>query len=280
MTVDDLTSGAPVRSAFMLPGAPLRLAVMGRGPYRLRDRLGHEQPARQGGWTWHAPTEPGWYPLVILGRRGDSVLVNVFVLVPFDALRGGRLNGYRVGEYPAFPLRDLDIYRRPAGFVELTRDNQHVAVSPSFRLGQFPARQASDFPKYLVLEESLLVLLERILDGLREAGYAVSTLHIRSGYRTPHYHRAMGNPTRFSRHLWGAAADILVDESPPDGVMDDLNGDGVIDERDAAVLARVVEDVSRDPQAPFLQGGLRVYGPDSTHGPFVHVDVRGFEARW
>jgi len=30
---------------------------------------------------------------------------------------------------------------------------------------------------------------------------------------------------------------------------------------------------------PFI-GGLGIYGPKPHRGPFVHVDVRGFRARW
>ena len=47
---------------------------------------------------------------------------------------------------------------------------------------------------------------------------------------------ALGNETRLSRHLFGAAADVFVDESPADGVMDDLDGDGRITARDAERL--------------------------------------------
>ena len=46
-----------------------------------------------------------------------------------------------------------------------------------------------------------------------------------SGYRTPFYNRSIGNQTRFSRHVYGDAADIYADDDG-DGKMDDLDGDG------------------------------------------------------
>jgi hypothetical protein len=39
-----------------------------------------------------------------------------------------------------------------------------------------------------------------------------------------------------------------------------------------------VEHVANE--SPKYVGGLGTYEPTHTHGAFVHVDVRGFEARW
>jgi hypothetical protein len=85
---------------------------------------------------------------------------------------------------------------------------------------------------------------------------------------------------KYSRHVWGGAADVFVDENPRDGMMDDLNADGAHDYRDAAVLYELVDGLYDKPfYAPFV-GGLGRYKKTAAHGPFVHVDVRGFRARW
>ena len=60
--------------------------------------------------------------------------------------------------------------------------------------------------------------------------------------------------------------------------MDDLNGDGKVNTRDAQFLARVVDEIEKE--HPDLIGGVGVYPATSAHGPFVHVDVRGVKARW
>ncbi len=100
-----------------------------------------------------------------------------------------------------------------------------------------------------------------------------------SGYRTPYYNNAIGN-VKYSRHIYGGAVDIFIDENPKDDMMDDLNQDGKIDYRDAAVIYRIIDELyGKKFYDPFL-GGLARYKKTNNHGPFVHVDVRGRRARW
>src|SRR6185436_19219101 len=98
-----------------------------------------------------------------------------------------------------------------------------------------------------------------------------------SGYRTPQYNGPGGNGrVKNSRHTYGDAADVWVDEDG-DGRMDDLNGDGRVDIKDAAMLRQAVERV--EARQPTLVGGAGVYTATREHGPFVHVDARGRAAR-
>jgi hypothetical protein len=152
-------------------------------------------------------------------------------------------------------------------------------VAPHFRLKQFICKQEGDYPKYLVIKERLLLKLELILERANEAGYYASTLEVMSGYRTPYYNKVIGN-VKYSRHLWGGAADIFIDENPHDGMMDDLNNDGKNDYQDAAVLYDIVDEMFGKPWYEPFVGGLARYARTRSHGPFVHVDVRGFRARW
>jgi uncharacterized protein YcbK (DUF882 family) len=152
-------------------------------------------------------------------------------------------------------------------------------VTPHLQLRQFVTKQGGSFPKYVVLDERLLQKLEHLLDAVHDAGYDVRRFRILSGYRTPQYNRAIGN-VPYSRHIYGAAADIFIDEHPADDRMDDLNHDGTIDVRDAAILGDIVQR-ALDARAPAaLLGGMGTYPSTTAHGPFVHVDVRGYRARW
>jgi hypothetical protein len=63
-------------------------------------------------------------------------------------------------------------------------------------------------------------------------------------------------------------------------MMDDLNGDGKSDHHDAAILYDIIDAMYDKPWYERFAGGLAKYMKTASHGPFVHVDVRGFRARW
>ena len=80
--------------------------------------------------------------------------------------------------------------------------------------------------------------------------------------------------------MWGGAADIFIDENPKDDMMDDLNKDGKINWRDAEIIYEIIDEMyGKSFFMPFV-GGLGRYKKTPSHGPFVHIDVRGFRARW
>jgi hypothetical protein len=229
---------------------------------------------------WKAPDQTGWYQAKIENIQTlEAVLINVFVMIPFSELKGEYLNGYRIGTYPSIPLKQLPIYKPPRGFIEVTKETENVFVSPHFQLKEFVSKQESGYPRYVVLKERLLLKLELILERMNEKGYKCQTFHVMSGYRTPYYNKAIGNVI-YSRHVWGGAVDIYIDENPRDGMMDDLNKDGLINYKDAAVIYDIIDEMVGKPfYDPFI-GGLGRYRKTLLHGPFVHVDVRGFRARW
>jgi len=270
-----------VRVLTALPGETVTLEVV-RDPgsgYVARPAAGRLVPLGTGRWAWTAPPAPGLYPIQVVAPDGrDSITLQAFVLVPYDRLQGELLNGYRIGRYPEKPLRGRGGYGPPAGFVEVTRENEAVLVSPHFRLKQFLCKQPAGSRRYVVLNERLLLALEYVLARVNEAGYRATTFHVMSGYRTPAYNRSLGN-VRYSQHQWGAAADIFIDQNG-DGVMDDLNGDGRSDIRDAEVLYRLIDGAAARPEAQGLIGGIGKYPSTAAHGPFVHVDVRDRTARW
>jgi len=245
---------APLNTLTALPGERVTLQALDRT------------------WTWTAPRAPGFYPIdVVSSDQRDSIRIQAFVLVPASRMKGEYLNGYRIGRYPDHALRGLAIYRPPVGFIEVTRENENTFVSPHFQLKQFICKQSGSYPKYIVLNEGLVQRLEQLLALANESGYRASTFHVMSGYRTPAYNRSLRNVV-YSRHTFGAAADIFIDENG-DGRMDDLNGDGRSDASDAEVLYRLF-DAAQD------RDGMGKYAPTEAHGPFVHVDLRDRRARW
>lgn len=278
-----LETRSPVRSAFVLPGQTLDVAI---APATSAESLavhasaGIVSQAGTSEWRWHAPAAPGSYTLQVVGScKADSAVVHAFVMVPASEVRAGYLNGFRIGNYPRPPLRRQATYQPPAGFIEVTPQNQDVFITPHLQLKQFLTKQPGGYPKYVVLDPRLLQKLELIFAEVHAAGYAQSGFFVMSGYRTPAYNRDLGN-VQFSRHTYGAAADIFIDEHPRDSRMDDLNHDGRSDIRDAAVLYNLIDRHQSDSAYRPLIGGLAMYPSTSAHGPFVHVDVRGYAARW
>lgn len=272
-----------IASFTVLPGERVELEATTRagGLTVTAAASGGQLAARGAGrWSWRAPERPGLHSLRLVSESPrDSILLQAFVAVPRSRVKEGGLNGYLIGRYPRWSAGDLEIRRPPRGFIEVTRDLVGVPVSPRFRLGQFLCKQEGGFPKYLVLDERMLLKLEFLADRAQEEGIPAEAFHIMSGYRTPAYNRSLGN-VGFSRHLWGAAADIFVD-ADGDGWMDDLNGDGRVDKGDAAVLYELVDRQTEDPAYRRFVGGLAQYGSTASHGPFIHLDVRGgLRARW
>ena len=272
-----------VIGVFVLPGETLTLEVSakkGIEGFQLRPSAGQVEAKATGKWHWQAPRETGLYPIKVFAPQfADSVLLNVFVMAPYERQEGEYLNGYRIGKYPAIPFRQLPIYKPPRGFIEVTEDNEETLVSPHFKLRQFLCKQGGGDPRYFVLRERLLLKLEMILQKLNEKGYQCETLTVMSGYRTPYYNKVIGN-VKYSRHVWGGAADIFIDVDPVDDMMDDLNRDGKNDYRDAAILYDIIDKMYGNLWYMPFMGGLGRYKKTASHGPFAHVDVRGYRARW
>jgi hypothetical protein len=135
---------------------------------------------------------------------------------------------------------------------------QAALVAPHFSIGQFVSKQSGGYPTYLVLRERLLLKLEMLLEEGRSAGISATTFQVMSGYRTPFYNRSIGNETRYSRHVYGDAADMYVDDDG-DGTMDDLDGDGKTTLDDARALAAIIEDLSEKSWYQPFEGGLGLY---------------------
>ena len=234
-------------------------------------------PAKPDEASFSVPEDSG---LVGLSGKLKGPFFSYLRARPFNDKVNGRIGRYLIGFWPAERGRVTSkAYQNPAGFIEVTQENQDTRVSEHFRIRDFLTKgQPNTWPKYLVLREELVDKLELVIADLKTRGVLVRHMTVMSGFRTPQYNGPGGDGrSGVSRHMYGDAADVFVDNDQ-NGRMDDLNRDGKVDHRDARVILESVERV--EGRHPSLAGGVGVYRANSAHGPFAHVDVRGWRARW
>jgi hypothetical protein len=232
-----------------------------------------------------APGSPGVYKLAVELNKAQRSIddLRVITLVPFEEKEKGKIGLYYLGNWPfeAGGRPPSSAYDNPSGFVEVTRENRRLAVSEHFQLGDFLTKDQPDvWPKYVLIDPRLLDKLELVIQELQKEGHDVKHVTVMSGFRTPRYNKGGGNTggrANLSRHMYGDASDVFVDNDR-DGWTDDLTGDGKVDVKDAEVVARAAERV--EAKNPALVGGIGIYQACCGHGPFTHVDVRGRRARW
>ena len=244
---------------------------------------------KRGGEVSTAPKRPGiWSVLLAIGNAVRPVAnFNVITMLPFSAKQNGRVGLYYVGTWPterggAGPSKAPGgAYAPPPGFIEVTPENAGTRVSEHFTLGDFLTHDQPDvWPKYLVLQTKLVDKLELVLSDLQAHGVDTRGVRVMSGFRTPQYNYTGGNTggrANLSRHMYGDASDIYIDNDH-DGQMDDLNHDGRVTIDDSRVILAAVERV--EAAHPELVGGAGVYTAAPGHGPFIHIDTRGYRARW
>jgi uncharacterized protein YcbK (DUF882 family) len=271
-----------LKAVFRTPGG----ALVDEPP---EESSAHYETARGGpsvSADFSAPHKPGVYTLAVELNNAQRTIddLKVITLVPFAEKQEGRIGLYYLGRWPyegGGAGAPSSAYANPRGFVEVTRENRGLAVSEHFTLGQFLTKDQPDvWPKYVLVDPRLLDKLELVIQELQREGHDVRHLTVMSGFRTPRYNEGGGNTggrASLSRHMYGDAADVFVDNDR-DGSTDDVNGDGRVDVRDAEVVARAAERV--EAANPTLVGGIGIYVACCGHGPFTHVDVRGRRARW
>jgi len=232
-----------------------------------------------------APREPGIYGVLLQEPAPDKKVkplpyrMQVVVMRSADDAQSGVLNGYPLGTFPSSGDGERWRFERPRGFVEINEANRNIPLTDHFRLGDLDCKLERPYPHYAVIQTSLLVKLEGLVDVLNRRGLPGKHMKIMSGFRTPDYNREIGNETTYSRHIAGDAADIFLDRNN-DGRMDDLNRDGRVNRRDAGLLLSIVEGMDESPEYGALVGGASAYRANASHGPFLHVDARGYPARW
>lgn len=131
----------------------------------------------------------------------------------------------------------------PLAAAPLIRAFPDAQISKNFRLSEFrPGRHSYEFIR-------ISPALVRALEEIRER--AGRPIQVTSGYRPPDYNREVGGVSN-STHIDGLAADIYCD--------------GLTTEQLHDICEQVIGK----------RGGVGYY-PKSG---FIHVDLRGYEARW
>jgi len=234
--------------------------------------------------TFAAPGRPGIWSLALKVGNAIKPLADfsVITLRPATEKRAGRLGLYYIGNWPAARKGRPGVnYDPPNGFIEVTQQSQNTQLSDHFRLKDFfPHDQQNVWPKYIVVDMKLIDKMELVLADLETRGINPNGVRVMSGFRTPQYNTGGGDPrgrAALSRHMYGDASDIFIDNDG-NGQMDDLNHDGRVNIADAKVIQDAANRVER--AHPSLIGGVGIYSGTSAHGPFTHIDTRGYPARW
>ena len=261
------------------PGAPLSRDTLPAGTVATFS-TGH---AAESTAVLAAPKRSGvWSLALAVGNAIRPVAdFSLITLKPASEKRAGKIGLYYIGNWPSARTSGGVKYQPPKGFIEVTREQQNTLLSDHFRLKDFfPHDQANVWPKYIVVEMKLVDKLELILAELEKQGIPTAGVKVMSGFRTPQYNSGVGDTrgrASLSRHMYGDAADIFIDNDG-NGNMDDLNKDGKVNTSDARVILAAANRV--EAAHPSLIGGVGVYPGTSAHGPFTHIDTRGYPARW
>ncbi len=265
------TAGSPIVADSALPGTALTV------------------PQAETSGSTVAPKAGVWKLAVAVGKAIKPISdFSLISLRPRSDKQNGKVGLYFLGNWPGEtgPVRapakaPAARYQPPSGFIEVTQQNADTRLSEHFTLRDFLTHdQPSVWPKYLVIEMRNVDKLELVLSDLASRGVDVSGVHVMSGFRSPQYNKGGGNTggrAGLSRHMYGDAADIFID-SDHNGVMDDLDHDGRITIGDARVILQALDRV--EAAHPELVGGGGVYPAEAGHGPFIHIDSRGYRARW
>jgi len=112
---------------------------------------------------------------------------------------------------------------------------------------------------WLVDKKMLYMVLDLILE-LDKQGYDKYGFYVRESHRHPKFNEARNGASQ-SQHLYGKAADLVIE---------DINKDGDITDEDKQIVLKILEEIVGN------DGGLGLYPGTMT----VHVDSRGYAARW
>lgn len=236
-----------------------------------------------------------------------SAVVNVISPVSYKKhYQNGKILQYEIGEYldpkDEKSLRKFNIttnfhkkypekFMPPEYFYIITKENKSLKISEHYFLGDY----ALDFPWHsmglpqaVALDYGLFEKLEELQTMMNKDGYRFDKFEILYGFRAPAFN--LGTiisdsestlKVPFSQHQFGKAIDILIDTNK-DLKMDDLNKDGKVNMRDAAVIlhyVNILDKKYREAKDPKM-GGAGLYSHHDFTGriqsPYIHIDTRNF----
>lgn len=281
---DDLKIPLKTFSIFVMPweDIEIKIAEEDRNQQYLIE-LGSKKYESGSSFSWKAHGESGHYPVTIREKNStgenSKIKLNVFVLHPYSEKEGEYMHGFRIGNYPEASADKKEEYSKPEGFLKIDKSLLDLNLTPHFKMEQFLTNQSDKLPQFIAIKESILLKLECFLAEVNNAGYNAETFGIVSFYRSPYFNKKIGNGTHYSRHIYGDAVDIYIDNSGNEW-MDDLNGDEKTDIADANLLFDLACEFDKKDKNSALQGGVGSYDENGVRGPFIHIDTRGVHTTW
>ncbi|MEZ4685520.1 MAG: D-Ala-D-Ala carboxypeptidase family metallohydrolase [Bacteroidia bacterium] len=153
-----------------------------------------------------------------------------------------------------YKISPNNIYQKIAGD---TRIRDLVSRDSFFRAAIMDRSQSI----YWLIDKRILYRIVELRDALREKGYNEDGFTITYGNRSPALNEAIKGASK-SRHIAGEAVDMTIG---------DINGDGRYSEEDKDIVLDILNTtIIRS------RGGIGRYPGTRT----VHMDVRGWRARW
>jgi uncharacterized protein YcbK (DUF882 family) len=112
----------------------------------------------------------------------------------------------------------------------------------------------------LLLDKTLLYRILDFILELEERGLNSKGFYVRESFRHPTWNDERGGAYQ-SQHIYGRAADLIIL---------DINADGKINSGDKDIALEIFEKIIGN------TGGIGKYPGTKT----IHIDVRGYRARW
>jgi len=257
----------------VMPGDSITLSSQTDGPLWWNAGSGTPSSAHSETFGWRAPRAHGIFFIEV---GNDSIVEKYTIIVPVESCRWRTtsLNSFEIGSYG----NGNDRTRDPDFFIELTASTYSARITTHLTIGQFLCHLEGSYPQYMAFDLRLADKLEVVLEEVRKVYPQASDIHNISGFRTPAYNAEIGNDTRESLHLYGMAADIWIESWPPNDLMDDIDRNKRVDVYDGEYLVALVRVLEAG--GSVVTGGASAYRWNSSHGPFVHLDIRGSAANW
>lgn len=125
----------------------------------------------------------------------------------------------------------------------------NMKLSNNFKLSEFASNDGAETPCNIQLNLKELALNLQVLRD-----YVGQPIKVNSGYRSPEYNATIPGAAKNSQHIYGKAADIVIDGYRPVQVK--------------AMIEKLISE------GKMKQGGIGNYNT------FTHYDIRGTKARW
>ncbi len=222
---------------------------------------------------WVAPRSHGIFSLEVSDTSGTAEYT-VMIPVESSRWRTTSLNSFSIGSYGDGNQRD----NLPEYFFEITSSTYLLPLSTHLKIADFLCHVDGNYPQYMALDMELIEKLENLVATVQHVYPGNLGITCISGFRTPEYNARIGNDTTESLHLYGRAADIWIERLPSNGLMDDLDRNKRVDIGDGEFLISIIREL--ESSGLVTVGGASVYRWNRSHGPFIHIDVRGYSASW